>query len=327
MIADLGAMLDRVGNVRYQRALFGADFASLNAKTPIDAMWSVTVRTREDRYRAADAYSDAQLGAAFDQNVSASAHGMRPIGVPMRITPGKIGRSGHRNFLFEQFVIRLYFFIRNWPVHSDAIFRVNAEIRRVQTRSEARPMNRTAADPSPAVVCAEGERIFTACYAQLVPIELIRASFVAHPISLGIPKWPCFESDDAKSGASQSLQQHPARRTHAHDAVVHLLGVSIAAHRQFDVLYRPQHVFMLWRSEGAEERRFQCVPPCPGLALCSDDPPTGVNSADGETAGGAHSYRRSSTSHGSGSPFSRRMYPRGYAGPPNPISSHAYGCA
>ena len=55
MVSNLGAMLDRIGNVRYQRALFGADFAALNTKAAIDAMRPITVRPREDRYRTADA--------------------------------------------------------------------------------------------------------------------------------------------------------------------------------------------------------------------------------------------------------------------------------
>ena len=73
-------------------------------------------------------------------------------------------------------------------------------------------MNGAAADPSPAVVGAEGEGIFAACYAQLVPIEIVRAGLIADPIALGIPEWARLESDDAKSRASQSLQQHSAGR-------------------------------------------------------------------------------------------------------------------
>ena len=154
MVSNLGAMLECIRNVRYQRALFGSDFATLNTESPIDAMRPIAMRPREDRYWTADADPDAQFRAAFDQNVSASAHRMRPIRISMRITPRKIGRTGDWNFLFEQLVIRLYVFIRDWPVNPDAIFRVNSEVGRMQARSESRPMNRAAANPSPAVVCA-----------------------------------------------------------------------------------------------------------------------------------------------------------------------------
>ncbi len=68
MVANLRAMLDRIGNVRYQRALLGADLASLNAKAAIDAVRAITMRTRKDRNRPADADADAQLGAAFNQD-------------------------------------------------------------------------------------------------------------------------------------------------------------------------------------------------------------------------------------------------------------------
>ena len=107
VVANLGAMLERIRNVRYQRALFGADFAALNAKAAIDAMRPVTVRAREDRHRAADAYPDAQLRAALDQDVAAPAHGMRAVGIAMWIAPRKIGRTGNRNFFFEQLIVRL----------------------------------------------------------------------------------------------------------------------------------------------------------------------------------------------------------------------------
>ena len=268
MVADLRAVLKRIGNVRYQRALFGADLAALNAETPIDTVRSVSVRARKDCYRTADAYSDAQLRAALDQNVSASAHGMRPIWIAVWITPWKVGRSGHRNFLFEQFVVRLYFLIGDWPVNADAIFRMNSEIGRMQTRSETGPMDRAAPNPTPAIVCTESEGILAARYAELIPIEIVGPSFIAHPVSFGIPKWACFEADDAETSPSKPLQQHPTRRSDADNAVVDLFGVRVAMHRHFDVLYGSKHMIVLWRFEGTQKRLLQCVPPCAQASTC-----------------------------------------------------------
>src|SRR5665213_812021 len=131
---------------------------------------------------------------------------MRPIGIAMRMAPWKVSRSGNRDFPFEKLIIRLYFFIRDRPVDSDTILRMNPEIGRVQARSEASPMNRTAANPSAAVVRAKGEGILPPRYTQLVPIQIVGASFVAHPIALCIPEWTGFKSNNARSGASQSLQ-------------------------------------------------------------------------------------------------------------------------
>src|SRR6185437_6560567 len=58
VVPNLRAMFERIGNVRYQRALFSAYFAALNTKAPVDAMRSVTVRAREDSDGAAYAYPD-----------------------------------------------------------------------------------------------------------------------------------------------------------------------------------------------------------------------------------------------------------------------------
>jgi hypothetical protein len=70
--------------VRYQGALFSANFATLNAETPVDAVWPIAVRACEDRHGAADAHPDAQPRAALDQDVSAAAHGMRAVRCNMR---------------------------------------------------------------------------------------------------------------------------------------------------------------------------------------------------------------------------------------------------
>ena len=50
------------------------------------------------------------------------------------------------------------------------------------------------------------------------------AGLVADPIAFGIPEGPRFQSDDAETGARQSLQQDSTCRSNADDAVINLLG-------------------------------------------------------------------------------------------------------
>lgn len=128
-------------------------------------------------------------------------------------------------------------------------------------------MYRAAADASAAIVGAKRERIFTTRYAQIIPIEIVRASFIADPVSLRIPERTGFQPDDAKSCTRQSLEQHSARRTDPNDAVVNFLSVLVAAHWHIDALSGSEHVILWWSLEGAEKRFSQCVPPWPGLAL------------------------------------------------------------
>src|SRR6185437_154995 len=135
----------------------------------------------------------------------------------------------------------------------------------------------------------------------------MRPCFVADPIALRIPERTRFEAYDAKSRTSQALQQHPSCGSNSDDAIIDLLAIAIPAHGEFQSLHCAEHVIVVSVSEWTEERLFQCVPPWLGLALCSVEPPTGVNCVDGEPGGASHAYRRSLTSHGSGSPPSRRM--------------------
>ena len=111
VVANLCAARDSVWNMRDQRALLGADFASLNAKTTINAVRPVAMGAGKNCHGTTDAHADAQLRASLDQNISASAHGMRPIGIPVRLAPWKICGAGDRHFFFQELVIRFYFSI------------------------------------------------------------------------------------------------------------------------------------------------------------------------------------------------------------------------
>ncbi len=91
-------------------------------------------------------------------------------------------------------------------------------------------MNRAASHALAAVVRAQSQGIFAAGDPFVVPIQLVRARFITHPVALRIPEWAGIESDNAKAGAGQTLQENAAARAHSDDRVIHLLAIGEAAH-------------------------------------------------------------------------------------------------
>ena len=151
-------------------------------------------------------------------------------------------------------------------------------------------MHGATADALAAVVSAEGERMVTTCEANVVPIEVVGAFFVAHPVALRIPKGAGIETDDAKACASETLQEDATARTEAHDEVVDFFALGKAMHGRFDPLHGTEHVRLaIRRLELAEEGRFQCVPPCPGDPCCSSSPATGSKTPETEAGGAVQS--------------------------------------
>ena len=229
-VANLRAVRYGVGNMGNQCALLCPHLAALDTKAAIDAMRPVAVRTGKNGDGAANADRNAQFGASLNKDVAARAHGMRTVGIAMRVAPGKIRGPGNGNFFFEQLVIGFQNLIRKRPVGSNTILCVNAKIRGMQPGRERRPVNRSAAHPLPAVVCAQGQRMLASGDPQIVPVKLVRSSFIADPIAFGIPERTGLQADDAETCAGEPLQQNTAGRTHSHDAVVHLLPLGVPLH-------------------------------------------------------------------------------------------------
>ena len=65
----------------------------------------------------------------------------------------------------------------------------------MQSRCERRPMHRSAAHSFPAIVIAKRQRMLPATHAYVVPVKLVRAFLIAHPIALRIPKRPRIEAN------------------------------------------------------------------------------------------------------------------------------------
>ena len=194
---------------------FGSDLASLQAKPAIDAMRSVAMRSRQNRDRPTGNGSDTEVRAAANQHIANAAQWMRPIRMTMRIAPGKPGRAGNRNFPLQQLVVRLQVPIGDGPVGADPIFGVDAKVGGMKARRESSPVNRASAHAFAAVIRAERERMRSAGDTQIVPIELVRAFFVADPVLLRIPERTCFQRDHTKPRPRQTLHQHPACASHA----------------------------------------------------------------------------------------------------------------
>ena len=77
---------------------------------------------------------------------------------------------------------------------------------------------------------------------QIVPIEFVRAFFVANPVLLRIPEGTCFQSDDMEPGPRQTLHQHTACASHTDDAVVHSFTFFESTHRRWKRLHGAEAV-------------------------------------------------------------------------------------
>src|SRR5215469_7869754 len=86
-IANLGAILQRVRHVRYQRGGLRSDLAPLDAEATIDAVRPITMRGRENRYRPTGTHCNPQLCAARNQRVANAAHRVRRVRMSMRFSP------------------------------------------------------------------------------------------------------------------------------------------------------------------------------------------------------------------------------------------------
>lgn len=89
---------------------------------------------------------------------------------------------------------------------------------------------RLSADTFAAVICAKRDRVLTPRDAQVVPVQLVRSGFVAHPIAFSVAQWAGVETDYIETSARESLQEHAARRPNPHDADIYFLVAPEAAH-------------------------------------------------------------------------------------------------
>ncbi len=240
MRANLRAMSDGIGHMGDQRACFRTDLAALQAKTAIDAMWTISMRSGKDRNGSSRNRANPKAGASTNQNITDSAKRMRSIRMSVWIAPRKPGRSGNRNLPLQQFVIRFEIPIRDRPIDADAVFRVHPKVRGMKTRGESCPVDGASADSLTAVVRAQGEWICAAGDTQIVPVEFVRSLLVADPVFLRIPERTGLQGDNAKSRARQSLRKYSAGGANADDAVIDRFAVGKPSHRRRKRLHGPK---------------------------------------------------------------------------------------
>ena len=141
MSADLSTMRDGIGHMRDQRACLGAHFASLKTKTAVDAVWTIAMRRGKNGNRTTGDGANAEFCAAANKYIADTAERMRTVGMAVRISPGKICGSGHRNLAFEQLIIWFQVPIRDRPIRAHAIFGVDAKVRRMKARRKGSPVH------------------------------------------------------------------------------------------------------------------------------------------------------------------------------------------
>ena len=309
--ADLGAVLDRVGDMGDERAGLRVHLAALEAESAVDAVGPVAEDAVCDRHRA-DAHLDAVLQSARPRPLGGAAHRMRCVRVAVRIAPGPL-LARHRQLAFDALVVRLQIRIGDRPVGPDAVRRRDREVGRVEARRVAGVVHHRAADAVTRVVLPHLDRVVSADDPLVVPVEVRRTLLVGDPVGVGIPERPPLEHDDAPSGAGEPLGENAATRATADDHDVHLVVVPVAVHPVVPGHAPPMRIqqprgVVADRADGAFQQR--------GDAHSS---PRRLTSGTGSTSSASR------PSHASSRPTPMRAYPRGYAGPPNPISFHAHG--
>ena len=243
-VADFGALLKGVGDVGDDGAGFGADLAALDAVAAVDAVGTVSVGAGEDGHRASYRDGNVECGAATDERVTYASHGVRAIGIAVRMAPGIVGGTGDGHFNFELFVVRADFFVGDGPVRANAISGVDLEVGGMETRGKGGPVDGTSAYAFAAVVRAEGEGVGASGDARVFPVELVGAGFVADPVVFGVPEGAGFEAEYVEAGAGEALEEDAASGAYSYDDVVHLVGVLEATHGQVNVLERAKHVLV-----------------------------------------------------------------------------------
>ena len=135
---------------------------------------------------------------------------MRAIGVAVGMAPRIVSRTCDRHLELNLLVIGSQVVVTHRPIDGNAVFRVHAEVRRVQPRRKGRPVYGTTANATTAIVGAEGQRMLAAGDAEIFPVELVRTGLIADPVALTVPEGPGLKTNHIESRPCQSLQQNSA---------------------------------------------------------------------------------------------------------------------
>lgn len=116
------------------------------------------------------------------------------------------------------------------PVGADCVKLIGVEVGGVEARGVAGVVHHGAADAASGVVLSHLDGVGAADDTFLVPVQLVRAGLVGHPVLVGMPEGPGFDDHDPPTGPGQALGQDRPAGARADNADVDLVGVVVTAH-------------------------------------------------------------------------------------------------
>ena len=174
--SDLDAVVDRVRQVRNERAGLGVDLAALQTEAAVNAMRPVSEGAVCDRGRP-DPHLDAVRARARPGALSGARDRVRTMRIAVRITPGPV-LPGNRQFPLDPLEVRLQIPVGDRPVGSHAVACARFEVGGVEARRVARVVHHGAADAMAGIVLAQRDRVTAADDPLVGPVEMVRAFFV-----------------------------------------------------------------------------------------------------------------------------------------------------
>ncbi len=228
--------------------------------------------------------------------------------VAVRVSPGP-ALAGHWELRLEQAVVLLELAIVDGPVGADTVVRESPKVGGMEPGRIAGEVHHRAPDPPSRVVAAELDWVRARDHPGLVPVQLVRAGLVAHPVLVGVPEGPGVEHHDVPPVPSQPLRQDGASGTAPDDHDIDVVIVPVATHVASQSMVGPGSVVRqqprrlvasldavhgsssgAWRAASGEDIPSACL----FLAASARS-----------TQGTGSSASRSATSHGSRAPRAR----------------------
>ena len=259
----------------------------------------------------ADPGFDSEGDGSALHRVAVAAYRVRPVGVGVRVAPGP-RLPCHRKFILDVLVKRSQILVADWPVLSNAVGRRGAKVTGMKTRGVPRIVHHRSADSPTRVVGSERHGVGAVDDARFRPVELVRPCFVADPVRVRVPEGARVKADNSPSLVRQTLDQRCTACPATDDDQIDLVTVRETTHVGTQPVVHASSVIR--DQPGRFVALSKSVHGWARFSLRS----SGVRWMTGPA---------SLTSNGSRPSTCAFLYPRGYAGPPKPISSQASGCA
>ena len=256
----LDAVLDRVGEVRDQRARLRVHLAALEAEAAVDAVRAVPELAVRDRHRS-DAHLDPVLPRSLPGKRRRARDRMRPVRVGVRVAPRPV-LPGHGQLALEPLEGGLQVPVGDRPVGADPVARADLEVGGMEARRVAGEVRHRPADADPRVVLAHLDRVVSPDDARVRPVDRGRGLLVGDPVAVRVPERPLLQDHDPPPRARKPLRQRDPAGARAHDDEVDGVLPAVAPHpvevpeAALVRVEEPRRVVLLRHREGAlaEER-------------------------------------------------------------------------